>query len=73
MKDWLGRHLLDALVAIWGVVTLVFFVTRILGDPTALLLPVGATQAQMDLFRHQLGLDLPLLQQYGHFLWQVLG
>jgi peptide/nickel transport system permease protein len=72
MKDWLGRHLLDALIAIWGVVTLVFFVTRILGDPTALLLPVGATQAQMDLFRHQLGLDLPLLQQYGHFLWQVL-
>ena len=62
----------EALIAVWGVVTIVFFVTRLIGDPVALLVPVGATAAQMDAISHALGLDQPLWQQYATFLGHVL-
>jgi peptide/nickel transport system permease protein len=64
----LAAKLLEALVAIWGVLTIVFFVTRIVGDPTALLLPVGATPEEIASLRSQLGLDRPLPVQYVEML-----
>ncbi|UGA49317.1 MULTISPECIES: ABC transporter permease [Dickeya] len=72
MARFILVRLLEALIAVWGVVTLVFFVTRVLGDPTVLLLPVGAGQAELDAMRHALGLDRPLYQQYAHTLWAML-
>lgn len=62
----------EALVAIWGVVTIVFVVARLLGDPTVLLLPVGATPQQLQALRVSLGLNQPLPAQYAHFLWRLL-
>lgn len=59
----LGK-LTEAATAIWGVVTIVFFVSRVLGDPTALLLPIGASDAELSALRTALGLDQPLLLQY---------
>jgi peptide/nickel transport system permease protein len=58
----------QALIAVFGVVTLVFFIQRITGDPTALLLPETATQADIEAMRATLGLDRPLLEQYINFL-----
>jgi peptide/nickel transport system permease protein len=70
------RHLIsrlgEGLIAIWGVVTIVFVVSRLLGDPAVLLLPIGATEAQLQELRVQLGLDQPLLQQYLTFLVHAL-
>ncbi len=54
-------------------VTIVFFVTRLVGDPVALLLPVGASPEQMQALTAALGLDKPLWQQYLTFFWQVMG
>lgn len=71
MSRFLIGKLGESLVAIWGVVTIVFFVTRLLGDPAILLLPVGATAEQLQQFRVALGLDLPIWQQYLHFVAQV--
>lgn len=68
MTGFVLRRLGESLLAIWGVVTIVFFVTRILGDPAALLLPIGATEADIQALRAQLGLDQPIFVQYGHFL-----
>lgn len=62
----------EACVAILGVMTLVFFVTRLLGDPVTLMLPVGASLAQIDELRGVLGLDLPLWQQYLSFIGNAL-
>jgi peptide/nickel transport system permease protein len=61
----------QALVAAFGVVTLVFFIQRLSGDPTALLLPETATQQDIDLMRAALGLDRALWVQYLDFLWQM--
>ncbi|NMB11019.1 MAG: ABC transporter permease [Firmicutes bacterium] len=38
------------------------------GDPAALMLGEGASQAQIAEFRHRMGFDRPLLVQYGSFL-----
>ncbi|APZ52909.1 ABC transporter permease [Salipiger abyssi] len=68
MTGFVLRRLGESLLAVWGVVTIVFFVTRILGDPAALLLPIGATEADIQALRAQLGLDQPMILQYGQFL-----
>jgi peptide/nickel transport system permease protein len=67
----LGR-LLDGVIAILGVVTIVFVVSRLLGDPAVLLLPVGATEAQLAELRAGLGLDRPIWEQYLTFLAGVV-
>ncbi|RWX81250.1 ABC transporter permease [Neorhizobium lilium] len=72
MSRYLLVKLLEALVAIWGVVTIVFFVSRVLGDPAILLLPVGASQQDLDTLRAGLGLDKPLIQQYAVAMLDML-
>lgn len=72
MIGYFAKRIAESLLSIWGVVTIVFFVTRVLGDPAALLLPIGASPAEIDALRRSLGLDAPLLTQYLHFLAQVL-
>ena len=68
MGRYLARRLGQALVAMFGVATLVFFVQRLTGDPTYLLVPETATKADIDALRHALGFDRPLLVQYLAFL-----
>jgi peptide/nickel transport system permease protein len=72
MTRYLLVKLLEAVVAIWGVVTIVFFVSRILGDPTVLLLPVGAGTQEIDTLRTALGLDRPLWEQYVFSLFAMM-
>ena len=66
------RHLAgrvgQAVVATFGVLTIVFFIMRLSGDPTLLLVPEGATAEQIAELRHELGFDRPLLVQYVAYL-----
>jgi peptide/nickel transport system permease protein len=71
ISQHLATRLGEGLVAIWGVVTVVFVVSRLLGDPAVLLLPIGATEDQLQELRVQLGLDQPMLQQYLTFLFNI--
>ena len=61
-------RLLQAAVTTFGVITLVFFVMRLSGDPTLLLVPEGATAEQIAALRHELGFDRPLPVQYLSYL-----
>jgi peptide/nickel transport system permease protein len=72
MIRFLLTRALESLAAIWGLVTIVFIVTRFLGDPVVLLLPLGASPEQITEIRVALGLDDPLWVQYFHYLWHVL-
>lgn len=71
----MGRYVLQrisqGLIVIIGVVTVVFIVTRIVGDPAKVMLPITSTTAQRTAFDHQLGLDKPLIAQYGNF-WNAI-
>ena len=74
MLRYIGRRLAVAVPTLWAVTTLVFFLMRVLpGDPAELLLSEsGASAEAIARLRAQLGLDEPLLVQYGRFLFQVL-
>ncbi len=68
MRAFLLRRLLHALFVVWGVVTVVFFLVRLTGDPSAFLVDQSATQAEIAHTRHLLGLDRPMWVQYVDFL-----
>jgi peptide/nickel transport system permease protein len=69
---FLGYRLFRMLVAMWSVVTVVFIVMRLSGDPVPLLLPPDAPIAEMERLRHEMGLDRPILVQYGVFVRQAI-
>jgi peptide/nickel transport system permease protein len=71
MRRFLIRRLGQVLATIFGVVTLIFFLQRLTGDPTYLLVPETATQADIDAMRRSLGFDRPLIVQYFSFLKQI--
>lgn len=72
MGRFIFRKVAESLFSIWGVVTVVFFVTRIIGDPATLFVPVGASDAQVAALNHQFGLDLPLWAQYFHYIGSIM-
>lgn len=71
MNHFLIRRLLQSAVAIVGTVTLVFFIQRLAGDPTLLMLPDGATREDVETLRRQLGFDRPWIEQYLDYVWQL--
>jgi peptide/nickel transport system permease protein len=67
------KRLLLTLPAIVGVITIVFLLLHLIpGDPVEIMLGDTAVSAQKEQLRHDLGLDQPLLQQYGRFWSGVL-
>jgi ABC-type dipeptide/oligopeptide/nickel transport system permease component len=70
-RHFLQRFLLT-LPALWLVLTLVFLMIHIVpGDPVEQMLGEGAAPGEIIQLRHTLGLDQPLLAQYGHYLKQL--
>ena len=68
MRAFLLRRLVHAVFVVWGVVTVVFFLVRLTGDPAALLVDATATREEVARTRQMLGLDRPLYVQYVDFL-----
>ncbi|MFC6154933.1 ABC transporter permease [Nocardioides yefusunii] len=60
------------LLTVLGLLTLLFFLVRLSGDPAAVLAGTSASAEQLEAIRVQLGLDAPLLQQYVAFLGDVV-
>jgi peptide/nickel transport system permease protein len=71
MQRFLLQRVGQVIGTIFGVVTLIFFLQRLTGDPTYLLVPETATQADIDAMRASLGFDRPLIVQYLAFLKQI--
>ena len=73
MLGYLFRRVLWAilLVVVMSFVTYVIFF-QIPSDPARFIVPnQNPTEHQLEVARHQLGLDDPLVVQYGHFLWRA--
>jgi peptide/nickel transport system permease protein len=62
------RRVLQGAVVIFGVTVLVFVVTRLVGDPVKVMLPLEATAEQRAEFERQLGLDRPIAAQFADFM-----
>jgi peptide/nickel transport system permease protein len=53
------------------VISIVFVLTRLSGNPVHLLLDVNATQRDLEILTHHLGLDKPLPVQYGIYVKNI--
>ncbi len=72
MPRYLLSRLLQAVLTTFGVMTIVFFVMRLSGDPVLLLVPEGATREHIETVRRELGFDQPIWRQYLTFLGGLL-
>src|SRR5690349_18407404 len=71
MARFLLGRLAQALVTLWMVVTVVFFLARMTGDPVALLAGENATPEFVAELQARFGFDKPLWQQYFIYLGQL--
>src|SRR5262245_38479847 len=62
----------QSVLTLFGVLTATFFLVRLSGDPTTLLLPPEATRQDIATLRQALGLDQSILVQYVKFLANTL-
>src|SRR4051794_22953603 len=67
MRQYILGRLVQLVVVMIGISVITFCLTFVLGDPIAVLLPLDAPKETRDLFRKEMGLDQPLLMQYGRF------
>jgi peptide/nickel transport system permease protein len=65
---FVGRRLVSGALVVFIVSIVVFVISRVISDPTKLILPLGSTQEQRDALREQLGLNQPLIAQFWDFL-----
>lgn len=72
MTKYLIRRLLQGLLTMIGVLTVSFFLVRLSGDPTTLLLSEQATVAEIAQLREALGLDRSIFVQYAIFMQDAL-
>src|SRR5262245_61121306 len=61
-----------ALLAIWLVVTAVFIILRLSGDPVSLMLGDSAPPVQVKALRSDLGLDRSIVVQYERYIVRLL-
>jgi ABC-type dipeptide/oligopeptide/nickel transport system permease component len=69
MAAYILRRIFYAVFVLWGALTIIFMVVRILpGDPASLMLGAGATEEEVDALQAELGLDASLPEQYVTFM-----
>jgi peptide/nickel transport system permease protein len=66
------RRIVSSFVSLVALLVMVFFLSRLTGDPAALFLPLDATPQMIEQFRELHGLNDPLLVQFGRYVWDVL-
>jgi peptide/nickel transport system permease protein len=73
VTTYIGRRLLQAIVVLWGVTLIVFFLLRLApSDPVTLLLAETATPEQIAEARREMGFDRPIYVQYVIFMERAL-
>jgi ABC-type dipeptide/oligopeptide/nickel transport system permease component len=68
MGEFIVRRIWQGLVVLLLALTAVFFLVRLTGDPTLLLVPQNSTQQEIAQLRHAFGFDQPPWRQYLRFV-----
>lgn len=68
MSRYIARRLLQAVIVLFGIMTIVFFLMRLTGDPAIVMMPPDASTEMIEAYRKAMGLDRPLLVQYWSYL-----
>jgi peptide/nickel transport system permease protein len=72
LRTYLVTRLLLVIPMVWVLVTLVFFVMRVIGDPIESAFGGRLSPQEIAIRRHNAGLDRPILSQYWDYLVGVL-
>ncbi len=65
------NRLWQGAIVVLSVVVVVFVLTRLIGDPVRVMLPLEATAEQRAAFEQQLGLDRPIVEQFVTYVREV--
>ncbi|MDC9836699.1 ABC transporter permease [Rhizobium binxianense] len=68
MKSFIGKRAIASGVSLVVLVVIVFFLSRLTGDPTDLYLPIDATTDMRQQFREMNGFNDPLIIQFGRYV-----
>ncbi len=71
LRTYLVTRLLLVIPMVWVLVTLVFFVMRVIGDPISSAFAGRLPADQIKIRKHSAGLDRPILKQYWDYLTGV--
>ncbi|MEQ1648384.1 MAG: ABC transporter permease [Hyphomicrobiaceae bacterium] len=72
MTAYILRRLMQSGFVVLAMSLIVFFGVHVVGDPIYMLVNPQADQAEIEAAIKALGLDQPLWQQYGQFIWGAL-
>ena len=68
MTQYIIRRLWQSVIVVFGVVTVVFFVLQLTGDPVRIMMGETSSEEDIQNVKRQLGLDRPIHEQYVNFL-----
>lgn len=72
MVGYLLRRLLGTIPILFGVIFLTFMLLQLIpGDPATVLAGERATPEQIEQIREELGLNDPILVQFGRYIWNL--
>jgi peptide/nickel transport system permease protein len=71
-RRYVVGRLVNAVITVWGVITIVFFALHLTGNPVGLLLPADASHADVARLTRLLGFDQSVVTQYFKFIGQVV-
>lgn len=73
MYKYILKRLLALIPVLIGVTFIVFCIMSFSpGDPARMLLGAGATPESIEALRDEMGLNDPIIVQYGHYLWDLV-
>lgn len=72
MQRMLGKRAVSSFVSLMVLIVLVFFLSRLTGDPAALYLPVDASETMRENFREIHGLNDPVIVQFGRYVGDLV-
>lgn len=72
MLGYIVKRLIQMVLVLWVVSVVVFAMMSFTGDPVFMMIPIDATEAEIEQARRILGLDRTIVEQYFIFLEKLL-
>jgi len=72
MQRYISRRLIQMIIALFLMSVIVFLLGRLTGDPVSMLLSQYSTEEDRVRITEQLGLNKPVIEQYGIFVFNAL-
>lgn len=72
MIEWIFKRLIQAIFIVFLMTIIVFIGLHLIGNPADILIGPDSDQRDREMLIQQLGLNLPIWQQYWHFLINAL-